>query len=170
MKRVLTVSVGAVSLLCLTGALGACSSNSADPVSAPTTEMSSDSGSSQLEETGSIGAATYTVSQDVQDTYFKAICTGSVMKLGIGGSFDDATRTCTDASGVKTTQTRGLAGLLSSTPDEMRSSIQFMIVQMGDPVAGCPTADEFNTVVDLTITNTCVVNAMKAMSVFMTAE
>ena len=155
MKRRLTVSFGAISLLCLTSVLGACSSNSAEPVSAPS---------------GEVSTATYAIPQDVQDTYFKAICTGSGLKLGMGGTFDDATKTCTDPSGTKTTQTKGLAGLLSSTPDEMRSSIQFMIVQMGNPVAGCPTADEFNTVVDLTITNTCVVSAMKAMSVFMTAE
>ena len=155
MKRRLTVSFGAISLLCLTSVLGACSSNSAEPVSAPS---------------GEVSTATYAIPQDVQDTYFKAICTGSGLKLGMGGTFDDATKTCTDPSGTKTTQTKGLEGLLSSTPDEMRSSIQFMIVQMGNPVAGCPTADEFNTVVDLTITNTCVVSAMKAMSVFMTSE
>jgi len=170
MKRGLPLSIGAVVLVCLTGALAGCSSNSSEPSSAPSTEVSSDLEVAQPEATVSSGAATYVVAQDVQDTYYKAICSGPGTKLGMGGTFDDATKTCTDPSGNQTTQTEGLAALLRSTPDEMRSSTQFMVVQVGKPVTGCPTADEYNTVADLTITNECVENAMKALSVFMTSK
>jgi hypothetical protein len=169
MKRGLPLSIGAVVLVCLTCALGGCSSNSSEPSSAPSTEASPDSGVAQPEATVSSGVATYTVPQDVQDTYFNAICIGPGSKLGMGGTFDEVTKTCTDPSGNQTTQADGLAALLRSTPDEMRSSTQFMVVQVGKPVAGCPTADEYNTVADLTITNSCVENAMMALSVYLTS-
>ena len=145
MRRWLKVSVTAMAVVTVVSGVSGCSSTEGD------------------------ASATYRVSQEIQDAYYKAICTGSAIKLGMGGTFDDATQTCTDPGGVKTTQTKGLAALLSSTPDGMRASIQFMVVQMDAPVADCPTADEFNTVVDLAITNTCVENAMLAMSAFMSS-
>ena len=169
MKHAIRYSLAAVSLFSAMLVVSGCSTNSAAPASSASADSSVDAGATDTSSATGAGAITYTVSQEVQDTYFKAICVGPGMKLGMGGTFDAATKTCTDPSGVKTTQSQGLAALLRSTPDEMRSSTQFMVVQVDKPVAGCSTADEYSTVVDLTITNACVENAMIAMSEFMTS-
>ena len=152
-------SVGMIS------AISGCSSNSSSTDSASQVQTSKDvsaEGTATSTET-----ANYNVPANVLADYFKAICEGPGTKLGMGGKYDASTATCTDSNGTATTQDSGLSGLLSSTPDQMLTSIQMMVVQVGEPVADCPTAEEFNTVTDLTITDTCVEHALVAMTKYM---
>jgi len=107
------------------------------------------------------------VPRDVQVAYYKAICTGSGAKLGIGGTFDDAAETCTAPDGSVTDASSGVLNLLASDAEQMRQSTQFMVTQVGVPVEGCPTPEEYNTSVDLTISNDCVIAAMKAVTTYM---
>ena len=142
-------------------AISGCSSTSSSTDSASQVQTSTDVSATSTE------TANYNVPANVLTDYFKAICEGPGTKLGMGGKYDASTATCTDSNGTATTQDSGLSGLLSSTPDQMLTSIQMMVVQVGEPVADCPTADEFNTVTDLTITDTCVEHALAAMTKYM---
>ncbi len=102
------------------------------------------------------------IPRDVQVAYVKAICTAPGSKFGFGGTFNDATQKCLTANGMESDVDFGMRGLLANDAEQMRQSTQFMVTQAGVPVDGCPTVEEYTTVVDLTITNDCVIAAMKA--------
>ncbi len=132
--------------------LSACSSSSSSQASAP--EVSADSSLTP--------AGVWDVPREVQVAYVKALCTASGAKFGLGGTFDDAAETCTTPDGKSSDVDSWLAPLLASDARQMLQSTQMMIVQVGVPVEGCPTPEEYNTVVDLTVTNDCVIAALKA--------
>lgn len=163
LMRKKSVAIG-FALVTLVGLTSACSSSSTSPEAAPAAIMSqapsTDTGASST-------TLNYQVPDAVMTDYFQAICEGSTAKLGMGGTYDSAASTCTDAMGTVTTKASVVETLLGSTPDQMLSSIQMMVVQVGSPVTDCPTALDFNTKTDLTVTDSCVENALTAMTKYM---
>ena len=145
--RLKTVLIS-MSLLALTGLTSACSSSTSSQEMVPAT-------------------VNYQVSDAVLTEYFQAICEGSTAKLAIGGTYDAAAQSCTDSLGTVSTQQAFVDSFVGSTPGQMVQSIQMMVAQVGTPVTDCPTSQDFNTIVDLTITDSCVENALIAMTQFM---
>lgn len=60
-----------------------------------------------------------------------------------------------------------MRNLLASDAEQMRQTTQFMVGQIGVAVQGCPTPEEYNTVVGLTVTNDCVIAALKALTTYL---
>jgi hypothetical protein len=145
--RLKTVLIS-MSLLALTGLTSACSSSTSSQEMVPAT-------------------VNYQVSDAVLTEYFQAICEGSTAKLAIGGTYDAAAQSCTDSLGTVSTKQAFVDSFVGSTPGQMVQSIQMMVAQVGTPVTDCPTSQDFNTIVDLTITDSCVENALTAMTQFM---
>ena len=112
-------------------------------------------------------ASAYDIPANVQVQYYKAICEGSPAKLGLGGTFDQSSNTCTDGLGKTSTVSQGLASLLSSTPDQMAQSIQMMLAQLNAPVGQCPTLHDFNTKTNVSVSNACVVASIQAFAAYM---
>ena len=162
MKSV-TISLSLVSLVGITSACSSSpsSDSSAGPTSAATT------GAGVADAAIGSNSVNYQVPDSVVTEYFQAICEGSTTKLGMGGKFDTASSSCTDGMGAVTTKASVVSSLLGSTPDQMIHSIQMMVAQVGAPVTDCPTSQDFNTITDLTITDSCVENALIAMTKFM---
>lgn len=155
--RILAVSAG----FGLAAGLVGCSSASN---SEPNAVMSSARAS---EESATVPEGVWDVPREVQVAYVKALCTASGAKFGLGGTFDDASETCTTPDGKSSDVDSWLAPLLASDARQMLQSTQMMIVQVGVPVEGCPTPEEYNTVVDLTVTNDCVIAALKAETAYL---
>jgi hypothetical protein len=118
-----------------------------------------DSGSTFGEPSG-----LWDIPRDVQVAYFKAICTAPAEKFGYAGTYDDSTGTCLTSNDMESDLDFVMRGLLASDEEQMLQSTQFMVTQVGVPVEGCPTLEEYTTVADLTITNDCVIAAMRALS------
>lgn len=163
LMRKKSVAIG-FALVALVGLTSACSSSSpstdADTAATMPGAPSSETGANST-------TLNYQVPDAVMTAYFQAICEGSTVKLGMGGTYDSAASTCTDGMGTVTTKSSVVESLLGSTPDQMLNSIQMMVVQVGSPVAECPTAHDFNIKTDLIITDSCVENALTAMSKYM---
>ena len=155
-----------LALVSLVGITSACSSSpSSDTSAEPTSAAMTDVGVADA-ASGST-SVNYQVPDSVITEYFQAICEGSTSKLAIGGTYDATAQSCTDSMGAVTTKASVVSSLLGSTPDQMINSIQMMVAQVGSPVADCPTSQDFNTITDLTITDSCVENALIAMTKFM---
>jgi len=151
-------AAASLSLLALAGLTSACTSSSTSQEAVPTPETSS------VESPATVN---YQVADAVLTEYFQAICEGSTAKLAIGGTYDAAAQSCTDSMGTVSTKQAFVDSFVGSTPGQMVQSIQMMVAQVGTPVTDCPTSQDFNTIVDLTITDSCVENALIAMTQFM---
>jgi hypothetical protein len=119
------------------------------------------------QESSTVPAGVWDVPREVQVAYVKALCTASGAKFGLGGTFDDATQICTTPDGKSSDVDSWIGSLLSSDARQMLQSTQMMVVQVGVPVEGCPTPEEYNTVSDLTVTNDCVIAALKAETAYL---
>jgi hypothetical protein len=166
--RVLTLAAASVVLAAL---LSGCSSSSdssssatssTDAVTLPATSTPVTEGSTFGEPTG-----LWEIPRDVQVAYFTAICTAPATKFGYAGTFNQATGKCLTSSDMESDVDFVMRNFLASDTDQMRQSTQFIIAQVGVPVEGCPTLEEYNTVVGLTVTNECVVAALQAMTTYL---
>lgn len=119
------------------------------------------------EQSASVPVGVWDVPREVQVAYVKALCTASGAKFGLGGTFDDAAEMCTTPDGKLSDVDSWIGPLLASDARQMLQSTQMMIVQVGVPVEGCPTPEEYNTVVDLAVTNDCVIAALKAETAYL---
>lgn len=104
------------------------------------------------------------IPRNVQVDYFKAICTAPAERFGYAGTYDESTGTCLTSNDMESDVDFLMRGLLASDARQMLQSTQMMVAQVGVPVEGCPTLEEYTTVADLTITNDCVIAAMKALT------
>lgn len=151
----------------LVAALAGCSSSSSSAMASAAPSFVASSAPASEGSTFGEPSGLWDIPRDVQVAYFKAICTAPGSKLGLGGTFDDATGKCRTPNDMESDVDFGVRGLLASDAEQMRQSTQFMVTQVGVPVEGCPTPEEYSTVVDLTITNDCVIAAMKALATYL---
>ena len=167
-SRVLTCTAASAALAVL---LSGCSSSSGSASSAnPSAAASSTPASSAPASEGStFGEPTglWEIPREVQAAYFKAICTAPATKFGYAGTFNNGTGKCLTSSDMESDVDFVMRKFLASDAEQMRQSTQFMVTQVGVPVEGCPTFEEFNTVVGLTVTNECVVAALQVMATYL---
>jgi hypothetical protein len=133
------------------------SQSSAPPAAAPSEAADS-------ETTFGKPSGLWDIPRNVQVDYFKAICTAPAEKFGYAGTYDESTGTCLTSNDMESDVDFLMRGLLASDARQMLQSTQMMVAQVGVPVEGCPTLEEYTTVADLTITNDCVIAAMKALT------
>ncbi len=151
--------------------LTACSSasTSSTPEVAPSAAASTPAATSAVSEGSTFGEPTglWEIPRAVQVAYFAAICTAPGTKLGYAGTFNKVTGKCLTSSGMESDVDFVMRKFLASDADQMLQSTQFMVNEVGVPVTGCPTPEEYNTVVGLTVTNECVVAALQAMTTYL---
>lgn len=164
-------ALAALAAVSLAAVLVGCSSSTGSSSGAtPSAATATTSASSALASEGStFGEPTglWEIPRDVQVAYFTAICTAPATKFGYAGTFNQATGKCLTSSDMESDVDFVMRNFLASDADQMRQSTQFMIAQIGVPVEGCPTLEEYNTVVGLTVTNECVVAALQAMTTYL---
>lgn len=167
-SRVLTLTATSIALAVL---LSGCSSSSDSASRATTSTAAATTPASRAPATegSTFGEPTglWEIPRDVQVAYFKAICTAPGTKFGYAGTFNEATGKCLTSSGMESDVDFVMRKFLASDADQMLQSTQFMIAQIGVPVEGCPTLEEYSTVVGLTVTNECVVAALQAMTTYL---
>ena len=168
-RGMLVLSIAAGLLLSACGSSSLPEGSPSSVASAAAVEPSAALSSAPASEESTFGepSGLWDIPREVQVAYYKAICTAPGTKLGISGTFNDATEKCLSPNGMESDVDFGVRGLLANNLDQMRQSTQSMVAQVGLPVADCPTLEDYSTVVDLTITNDCVISAMKALTTFL---
>ncbi|MGI9137290.1 MAG: hypothetical protein ACR2JS_09585 [Candidatus Nanopelagicales bacterium] len=154
----------------LAASLAGCSSSSTSSASSMSETSSSPvTASTPVSEGSTFGEPTglWDIPRDVQAAYFTAICMAPATKFGYAGTFNQATGKCLTSNDMESDVDFVMRRILASDAEQMRQSTQFMVTQVGVPVEGCPTLEEYNTVADLTVTNECVIAAMKALTAYL---